>query len=209
MGAVADERKRLGRPADTDSADTRARIVECAMELFGNEGFDATTNRGIAKAAGVSSAALYHYFESKADIYVAVCDAIVCRFAEIFGKVSVREPTLMGRLSLLMRENVSLGKVSPGLMGFVAGIPTVVKRHPEVLRGTQSLTVEFRKMAIEVVESAHEKDVALRGLPAAGFADLLVVVLSGLGRLSARGMHDRHRAAAAAFLQLVGPGNEA
>lgn len=175
------------------------------MELFGNEGFDATTNRAIAKAAGVSSAALYHYFPSKADIYVAVCDAILSRFRDVFGKVAAKDDTLMGRLSLLMRENVSLGKASPGLMGFVAGIPTVVKKHPEVLRGTQSLTVDFRAMVTDIVESASERDVALRGLPTTGFADLLVVVLSGLGRLSARGLHDRHSAAAAAFLRLVDP----
>lgn len=209
MGTVADERRRLGRPADTDSADTRARIVECALEMFGNEGFDATTNRGIAKAAGVSSAALYHYFPSKADIYVAVCDAIVERFRDVFARVASKDETLMGRLSLLLRENVSLGKTSPGLMGFVAGIPTVVKKHPEVVRGTQSLTLEFRAMAIDVVETSTERDVALRGLPTVGFADLLVVVLSGLGRLSARGMHDRHSAAAAAFLRLVDPGDGA
>lgn len=209
MGTVADERRRLGRPADTDSADTRARIVECAMAMFGNEGFDATTNRGIAKAAGVSSAALYYYFPSKADIYVAVCDAIVLRFRAVFAKVSAKDDTLMGRLSLLLRENVSLGRSSPGLMGFIAGIPTVVKKHPEVLQGTESLTLQFRQMVIEVIESSKEREVALRGLPAAGFADLLAVVLSGLGRLSARGAHDRHKAAADAFLRLVDPGTEA
>ena len=76
------------------------------MELFGNEGFDATTNRAIAKAAGVSSAALYHYFPSKADIYVAVCDAILATFRDVFAKVAAKDETLMGRLSLLMRENL-------------------------------------------------------------------------------------------------------
>lgn len=209
MGTVADERRRLGRPADTDSADTRARIVACALEMFGNEGFGSTTNRAIAKSAGVSSAALYHYFPSKADIYVAVCDDIVARFRGVFEKVAAKEASLMGRLSLLMRENISLSKSSPGLMGFVAGIPTVVKKHPEVLRGTQSLTVQFRDMVIDMVETSTEREVALRGLPTTGFADLLVVVLSGLGRLSARGMHDRHSAAAAAFLRLVEPGDGA
>lgn len=193
---------------DSDSADTRARIVDHAMDLFGNEGFDATTNRRIARLAGISSAALYHYFPSKAEIYVAVCESITVRFDDVFARVARAEPTLAGRLGRLLDENVELGRTSPALLGFVAGIPAAVKKHPEIARGAETLTVAFRRMVRDLVDGATEPDGVLRGTSASGFADLVMVVLSGLGRLSARGMHDRHRAASAAFLALLADGRD-
>ncbi|MFM8626166.1 MAG: TetR/AcrR family transcriptional regulator [Actinomycetota bacterium] len=203
MGVVTEEHRRAGRPVDSDSADTRARIVDHALVLFGTEGFDATTNRRIAKLVGISSAALYHYFPSKAEIYVAVCGAITDRFADVFARVTDAEPTLAGRLARIMDENIDLGRTAPALLGFVAGIPTAVQKHPEIAHGAETLSVSFRKMVRDMVEGGTEPDAILGGTPAAGFADLVMVVLSGTGRLSARGMHDRHRAASEAFLALV------
>ena len=203
MGVVTEEHRRAGRPVDSDSADTRARIVDHALVLFGTEGFDATTNRRIAKLAGISSAALYHYFPSKAEIYVAVCGAITDRFADVFARVTDAEPTLAGRLARIMDENIDLGRTAPALLGFVAGIPTAVQKHPEIAHGAETLSVSFRKMVRDMVEGGTEPEAVLGGTPASGFADLVMVVLSGTGRLSARGMHDRHRAASEAFLALV------
>lgn len=207
MGAVTEEHKRVGRPTDSDSAGTRARILDHALELFGTEGFDATTNRRVARLAGISSAALYHYFPSKGEIYVAVCESISLRFADVFARVSAAEPTLAGRLEMIVGENVELGRTSPALLGFVAGIPAVVQKHPEIARGAETLTIAFRSMVRDLVDGATEQQVVLDGTSSAGFADLVMVVLSGLGRLSARGMHDRHRAASIAFLHVLSTGS--
>lgn len=203
MGAVTEEHRRVGRPADSDSAGTRARIVDHALELFGTEGFDATTNRRIARLAGVSTAALYHYFPSKGEMYVAVCEAITLRFADVFSRVTAAEPTLAGRLVRIMDENIELGRTSPALLGFVAGIPAAVQKHPEIAHGAETLSVAFRRMVRDMVDGGTEPDAVLCGTSAAGFADLVMVILSGTGRLSARGMHDRNRAASEAFLALV------
>src|ERR1043165_2700215 len=54
--------------------ETRARIMEAAMELFQRQGFDAATMRAIAAEAGVATGAAYYYFDSK--------DAIVLAFYE-------------------------------------------------------------------------------------------------------------------------------
>src|SRR5262245_11312938 len=44
---------------------TRRRIVETALDLFRSRGFDATTTRDIARAAGIASGTLFNYFETK------------------------------------------------------------------------------------------------------------------------------------------------
>ncbi len=50
----------------------RERILDVALELFGERGYDATSLREIAERLGVSKAALYYHFEQKADILVAL-----------------------------------------------------------------------------------------------------------------------------------------
>ena len=45
--------------------ETRQRILDVARQEFAVHGYEATTNRRIAARAGITTAALYHYFPSK------------------------------------------------------------------------------------------------------------------------------------------------
>lgn len=55
---------------------SRARIRETAIRLFGQDGFDATSVRDVAKAAGVSAGLVLHHFSSKDELRLA-CDRYV------------------------------------------------------------------------------------------------------------------------------------
>ncbi|WP_307795177.1 TetR/AcrR family transcriptional regulator [Actinacidiphila acididurans] len=53
------------RPKTGKSEQTRALILDTAMRLFQERGYDRTTMRAIAQEAGVSVGIAYYYFESK------------------------------------------------------------------------------------------------------------------------------------------------
>jgi AcrR family transcriptional regulator len=55
--------------------DTRARIVEAAMELFWLKGYGSTSIADILGRSQVNSGSLYHYFPGKQDVLVAVLEA--------------------------------------------------------------------------------------------------------------------------------------
>jgi len=61
--------KRRGRPPRTESADTRDRILAAAREQFSERGYEKTSVRAIAKAAGVDSALVHHYFGTKEQVF--------------------------------------------------------------------------------------------------------------------------------------------
>ncbi|QYX78277.1 TetR/AcrR family transcriptional regulator [Streptomyces akebiae] len=66
--------RRRGRPSRTESADTpaaRDRILAAAREEFSERGYDKASVRGIAKAAGVDSALVHHYFGTKEQVFEA------------------------------------------------------------------------------------------------------------------------------------------
>ena len=63
--------RRRGRPPRTESAGTRERILDAAREEFAERGYEKTSVRGIAKAAGVDSALVHHYFGTKEQVFEA------------------------------------------------------------------------------------------------------------------------------------------
>jgi AcrR family transcriptional regulator len=63
-----------GRPRKrrSDGAEARERLLHAALRLFAERGFDKTSTREIAQAAGVNIAAISYYFGDKAGLYRAV-----------------------------------------------------------------------------------------------------------------------------------------
>jgi AcrR family transcriptional regulator len=60
--------RRPGRPRGS----TRERILDIALELFNEQGYDKTSLREIADRLGTTKAALYYHFERKEDILLAL-----------------------------------------------------------------------------------------------------------------------------------------
>jgi len=66
--------RRRGRPPRTESAGTRERILDAAREEFSERGYEKTSVRGIAKAAGVDPALVHHYFGTKEQVFEAAVE---------------------------------------------------------------------------------------------------------------------------------------
>jgi AcrR family transcriptional regulator len=64
----------LPSPSDTlsEPTSTRDRILNAALDLFIEKGFDKSSLREIAEQIGVTKAALYYHFASKEDILMAL-----------------------------------------------------------------------------------------------------------------------------------------
>ncbi|MEV3914934.1 TetR/AcrR family transcriptional regulator [Streptomyces canus] len=68
--------RKRGRPrrTESDAAGTRDRILLAAREEFSERGYEKTSVRGIAKAAGVDSALVHHYFGTKEQVFEAAVE---------------------------------------------------------------------------------------------------------------------------------------
>ncbi|MET8285922.1 TetR family transcriptional regulator [Streptomyces sp. NPDC048448] len=89
--------RRRGRPSRTQTEAapaTRDRILDAAREEFSERGYEKTSVRGIAKAAGVDSALVHHYFGTKEQVFEA---AIEVAFAPaLAAPVAVEDGPLDG-----------------------------------------------------------------------------------------------------------------
>jgi len=67
----------VGRPGVEDSPEpelksTRDRILEVALDLFSEQGYDQTSLREISQRLGITKAALYYHFASKDEIFMVL-----------------------------------------------------------------------------------------------------------------------------------------
>jgi AcrR family transcriptional regulator len=72
---------------------TRERILNAALNLFIDKGFDKTSLREIAEQLGVTKAALYYHFASKEDILMALHLRLHEFGAEALTQLGDQEPT--------------------------------------------------------------------------------------------------------------------
>jgi AcrR family transcriptional regulator len=77
---------------------TRQLIVDTALQLFRERGYEATTMRAIATEAGVSVGNAYYYFPSKQHLVQAYYDHSQALHVEAAQPVLDREPTFEARL---------------------------------------------------------------------------------------------------------------
>ena len=176
---------RVGRPPARDSADTERRILQSARVHFARDGYRATTNRRIADDVGITPGAIYHYVESKADLYAAVyCDTIDHVYTE-FEAAAARERELLAQYGAVLRRAQDLQTDDPSITGFIVAVAQETQRHPDLLARLAPQRGRHTRFFTGLVEAAAARgelqpDVDLRAL-----ADLLGSVLTGLARMAA------------------------
>jgi AcrR family transcriptional regulator len=73
---------------------TRDRIVQAGLELFGRHGIDGTTIDDVALAADVGKGTIYNYFRTKEDILVAFIVDIEREVQDEVSRLAVRRGSL-------------------------------------------------------------------------------------------------------------------
>lgn len=177
--------------------------MTCAQEYFAANGFDATTNKQIAEAAGITTAGLYHYFPSKGEIYVAVCGHISAAIAQAFEKVSEHDRTLVGRVRSLVEEGSVLTRENKSALVFMSGMSAEGRVHPEIGAGIQKIQTEFRRLVTQIITTADDTTGLLDGLSSKDFADFVSGVMGALSRLNAAGQNERRKAVARTLIHLL------
>lgn len=85
-------------PAVSRGERTRATILDAALVLFRERGYDSTTMRAVATSAGVSVGNAYYYFDSKDHLVQAFYDEIQVEHAKGAAAVLAREHQFARRL---------------------------------------------------------------------------------------------------------------
>ena len=104
----------------TKSEETRERIRTAAIDLFRDRGFDQTTMREIAAAAGVATGAAYYYFDSKDAIVLAFYEHAARELEPLVEDALHASKTLEGRMRAILEVKLNYFAPNRALMGALA-----------------------------------------------------------------------------------------
>ena len=129
---MASKSTRLGRPPASSSAETRGRIIDVARRCFAELGYEATTNHTVATEVGITTGAIYHYFDSKLEIYKAVLDEVQERVYKRFAAAERSSDSFVGKIEAVLETAHELNNDDPSLARFLGASRIDRRRVPEL-----------------------------------------------------------------------------
>jgi AcrR family transcriptional regulator len=131
---------------------TRNTILESALQLFRDKGFDATTMRDIAAQAGVALGAAYYYFESKDAIVMGFYERAQKQMAPLVEESLANAKGLHDRLHAIIQVKLEYFAADRKLMGALSA--HIDPQHPlspfsKETRNIREQDVSFFSRALE------------------------------------------------------------
>ena len=123
---------------------TKEKILDAALTLFAENGYDGTSVEQIASIVGIKAPSLYKHYKGKEDILNALIDSAEVRYDEMFGSENH-----IGRIPENREEFI---KVTMGRVTFTMKDP--------IIRKIRMLLVQeqFRNERISEVTTKHQLD---------------------------------------------------
>ena len=123
---------------------TKEKILDAALTLFAENGYDGTSVEQIANIVGIKAPSIYKHYKGKEDILNALIDSAETRYEEMFGSEKN-----IGRVPQSREEFI---KVTMERISFTMRDP--------IIRKTRMLLVQeqFRNERISEVTTRHQLD---------------------------------------------------
>ncbi len=155
--------------------DNRARILECALELFAARGYDAVGVQEIAEAAGITKPTLYHYYGSKHGLLVALQETYQVPFLEKVRHASAYQGDLPATLEKLTRAFFNFAQEYPVYYRMQLAL-YFAPRHSEAHQAVASVDEDLHGLVEAMFASASRDHGNMHGrqtLYAATFVGML------------------------------------
>ncbi len=143
----------------------RMEIVGAALELFATQGLAGTTTAEIARAAGISSGALFHYFPSKRAVFLAMFEADREEWDEAFAAARVRSDPWAALEEVV--DRVAAEAAHPLMAGLIVEVLAQAHRDPEVAGLVEAGDRRMLDGVAELVDRLCREGTADPGMPAA------------------------------------------
>lgn len=148
--------------ADENRQCTEERIKAAARKVFLEKGFDGTTTRDIAEAAGINGALTNYYFRSKEKLFRLIFEDVYQEFFHEINDLLAQPLELRAKIPLLLAAHFDLFAQNPDLPLFLL---SELRRHPTLLTPPQGRTKDrpvfyFLRQVQQAAEAGQIRPVA-------------------------------------------------
>lgn len=197
-------RKGAGRPVGAVSEETRTRILDAACRCFAARGYTSTSNQDIARAAGLTTGALYHYFGSKAAIFAAVHRHVHAVLLSVYERAFAQRATCVDQLCAGLEASLADNRAHPELAHFAATASLEIERHPELRALLAPDAQRIRRFFEALLGAGRRRGEIAADVDLDAAVNLIIAALFGLAWLRSRlAQPAEHDSAIRAFQRLL------
>jgi AcrR family transcriptional regulator len=198
MSSGGDEQRpgtrRRGRPPGQRSEETRERILRAARLRFSQAGYARTSLADIALEAGITPRAIYHYVDSKPELFGQAVQVAYGRWSEEVVDRVVSGKDTRARLHGLVDTFRVLHHEDPTLVAFLSLAASEAQRNPELDAPLPPGKDPRVTISRTLAAMAHADGDFAPGVDPDGAAALLEVLGSGLTLLASDEREDEYMA---------------
>ena len=132
----------------------RKKIREAAARLFAEKGFENTTTRDIAEAAGINNASLYYYFDSKEQLLYQILEEVIRTGLERMTEIEQSPRPLKEKLALTLRIHTTAAVDFDKMKLLVHDQRSLSPGHREELNQKQS---EYVSRLIAILQQLQDQ----------------------------------------------------
>ncbi|MFD2797543.1 TetR/AcrR family transcriptional regulator [Promicromonospora vindobonensis] len=143
----------MARTVDPERHEARRlAIIDAALTVFAERGYDGATTAAICRGAGIGSGTFFHYFPTKLDLLLAILTLGTAEAREAAGLYADRTDPLGVLLDIVAKGADEAA--DPRMPGFVRAVAGVM-RVPEVAEALEEDTRAQRDLLLAWVERAQ------------------------------------------------------
>lgn len=153
---------------------TRKKIMDTALELFAEHGYEATTVHQITEGAGVAKGTFFNYFDCKEDVF---CDIQSFWATTEFVKLKDKSGPILPHLREFLIELVRL---VPYTRQLVRALYQSTLSNEKSLSNQLQMLEELKLMLIPLIEEAQKRGEFSMAFPAEMISDQAIQTYMGV-----------------------------
>jgi AcrR family transcriptional regulator len=163
----------------TRSEETRARIVQSALKLFADKGYDATGVAEICESSEVSKGAFYHHFPSKQSVFLELLKDWLDGLDKEMGKAMSASANVPEGLLAMAAEMRGVFAAADGRLPLFLEFWQQARRDPAVWKELIAPYRRYRDFFAKIVQTGIDEG-SLRQVDAQAAGQALVALAVGI-----------------------------
>lgn len=127
-------------------ATTRQRLIEVAIELFGEHSVAGTSLQMISEALGLTKSAIYHHFRTRDELLDAILDPVLAELAVLIAEAEAQR-TARARADRMLIGYAALAAANRNLISVLSSDPHVTELVRRRAEWSSTVTRQMRLFA--------------------------------------------------------------
>jgi AcrR family transcriptional regulator len=98
---------------EPDSNEAQVRLLQSALRLFSEQGYEGTSIREIIEGAGVTRPVLYYYFTNKEDLFRRLLEPTLADYTRTLKEIRENYSEVVGRLKAIAKQTFVFAEDNP------------------------------------------------------------------------------------------------